>query len=164
MTITFGGVDARGDKALKLAVTAAEGKIRKLSEQVAEQSKTINTFVAAKAAAESAAADAAIRAWAVELQKSGHIPAGEQALTDAVELRKLNPELAERVYSMQIPPQGTEAGTDPQAESGRDTSKPLLMSQLTDTQQAEYEALRGYGKNEKEALEFIARRAAATAN
>lgn len=161
MSITVGPVNKMQDKTLKLMVDAAEGKIRKLTEQVAEQTKTIEAFVRAKAAAENAALEAKVR----KLQEEGFVRKDDQAFKDAVKLYRDDPELAERIYSMQLPPSGLVADdNDPAHESGRDGStKPLLMSQLTEGQRASYEALRGYGKSEKEALEFIAKKAAKAA-
>jgi len=158
MTITVGPVKTvkSDDKALEIAMNHKDSQIRKLTEELATVKSTVDGFVAAKVAAEVAALHAKVKS----LQTAGFVGKEQQAFDDAVKLFTFDPALAERTYSMATPPVGLVAGeTDPVAESGNG-NKPLLMSQLTDGQSAAFAMLKGMGRTEKQALEFIAKDAA----
>jgi hypothetical protein len=160
MTITVGTTKPAKSDALKIAMDHKDSQIRALSQELATVKSTVDGFVQAKLTAEAAAVEAGINAKVKSLQESGVIVKTDQAFKDAVKILKLDPELFERTYTMAIPPAGLEAGgNDPVIESGTG-NKPLLMSQLTEGQQNSFQMLRGMGRTEKQALEFIARDAA----
>jgi Mu-like prophage I protein len=164
MTITVGPQKPGKDQALEIAMKHKDTQITKLTQELAEVKSTVNGFVQAKAAAEAAAAEAALNAKVKSLQEQGFVGKTDQAFADAVKLYKFDPELAERTYSMATPPAGLEAdNADPVSESGTN-GKPLLMSQLTEAQAAAVEMLKGMGRNEKQALEYVAKQAASGSN
>lgn len=164
MTIHVGPVLAptsdKDAKALTIALKHKDGQIRTLTEQLTVAKTELSGFAKANAAAERAA----LTAHVTELQKLGFVGKDQQAFDDAFEMFRDKPELAKRVYSMATPPAGLVGDdTDPAAESGTN-DKPLLMSQLTETQQYSFTMLRGMGRTEQQALEFIARDAAERAS
>jgi len=162
MTITVGTTKPAKSDALKIAMDHKDSQIRALSQELATVKSTVDGFVQAKLTAEAAAVEAGINAKVKSLQESGVIGKTDQAFKDAVKILKLDPELFERTYTMAIPPTGLEGdGVDPVIESGTN-GKPLLMSQLDHRQKAQFTALRVYGKSEQEALEYIAKKAAAS--
>jgi hypothetical protein len=167
MTITIGpgSILKFDDKKMQTALKTRDAQIRLLSERVAAAEATVaqletNAKTEAEALAK-AAADAAeveLLAKVKLLQEQGFVGKEQQDFDDAVLLFREQPDVAARLYAVKKPPVGTIAGDDPVAKSGAG-GVPLLMSQLTDGQRAAFEALRGMGKSEKDALAFIAKRA-----
>jgi hypothetical protein len=139
------------DRALEIAMNHKDSQIRKLTEELAVVSSKVDGFVKAREAAEAAA----LHAKVTELQKQGFVGKDEQAFNDALEMFRDKPAMAERIYSMQLPPVGLEGDkTDPVAKP---ENAPLLMSQLDDTQKATLLSLTAYGLSEKDALIRIAK-------
>lgn len=160
MTIHVGPVMApasdKDAKALAIALKHKDSQIKTLSEQLSTATTQLSGFEKAN----KAAAEAALLAHVTSLQTQGFVGKDKQAFDDALEMFRDKPELAKRVYSMATPPAGLEAGDpDPVIESGT-KDKPLLMSQLTAGQSGAFQMLRGMGRTEKQALEFIAKDAA----
>lgn len=164
MTIHVGPVLAptsdKDAKALTIALKHKDGQIRTLTEQLTVAKTELSGFAKAKFDAEAAALTAKV----TELQKQGFVGKSDEAFADAIKLFTFDSALAERTYAMATPPAGLVGDdTDPAAESGSG-DKPLLMSALTDVQSASFAMLRGMGRTEKQALEFIARDAAERAS
>lgn len=167
MTITIGPGNPLkpDDKKMVTALKTRDAQIRLLTERVAAaEAKITEAEAAAKVAADAAAkaaadaAEAELVAKVRNLQEQGFVGKEQQDFDDALLLFREQPDVAARLYAAKKPPVGTIAGDDPVAKSGSGGA-PLLMSQLTDGQRASFEALRGMGKSEKDALAFIAKRA-----
>ena len=167
MTITIGPGNPLklDDKKLATALKTRDAQIRLLTQQVAAADEKIAKIEAAAIAEAEAAAKASADAAEAELvakvrnlQEQGFVGKEQQDFDDALLLFREQPDVAARLYAIKKPPVGTIAGDDPVAKSGSG-GVPLLMSQLTDGQRASFEMLRGMGKSEKDALEFIAKRA-----